>query len=421
MTPKTNFQHKVVSANERILPLQPRLVEWAKRQTYHFSFRTKGKENVCSDCGYTFMYDGTAKKFRCPHCGALLTIQDTRKRKEDYTNFFSTLEIFEGMQVQRVFQLDAYYCKGEKADYDIREVMRIWHDGKGTKAVTASTSNMFSYSYDSFSFNSAIELRKEKYEHNVIADCIVAPYAKILPDFRRMGVDVNLLRQFNPDTLLTQIVWNPKFETFIKSGNVRHLNYFLYNPSKLEEVWSAYRITLRRRYQIKDVKMWTELVCNLIYCGKDIHNAKYVCPESLKMAHAYWSDRKDKKKNEERRRRERAEAIRNEGIFAEQKSKFFPIHITDGLIDIRVISSVRGLQEEGEAMHHCVAGYWNKEASLILSARINGERIETIEVSLSSLEVVQSRGVCNKNTDYHDRIINLVNSNIDENSSRLTA
>ena len=67
---------------------------------------------------------------------------------------------------------------------------------------------------------------------------------------------------------------------------------------------------------------------------------------------------------------------------------------------------------EGRLMHHCVGGYHNRKDSLILSATIDGKRIETIEVSLATLKVVQSRGVCNENTEYHDRIVNLVNSNV---------
>lgn len=65
-------------------------------------------------------------------------------------------------------------------------------------------------------------------------------------------------------------------------------------------------------------------------------------------------------------------------------------------------------------MHHCVFSnsYYLKENSLILSATIEGKRIETIEVSLKTLKVVQSRGVCNKNTEYHEQIINLVNQNM---------
>ena len=35
----------------------------------------------------------------------------------------------------------------------------------------------------------------------------------------------------------------------------------------------------------------------------------------------------------------------------------------------------------------------------------------TIEVNLDTLKVVQSRGVCNKNTEYHDQIVSLVNAN----------
>lgn len=37
--------------------------------------------------------------------------------------------------------------------------------------------------------------------------------------------------------------------------------------------------------------------------------------------------------------------------------------------------------------------------------------VETIEVSLKTLKVLQSRGVCNQNTEYHERIIELVNKN----------
>ena len=74
-------------------------------------------------------------------------------------------------------------------------------------------------------------------------------------------------------------------------------------------------------------------------------------------------------------------------------------------------------------MHHCVfsASYYLNEESLILSATINGERVETVEFSLDEFRVVQSRGVCNKNTEYHDRIVSLVNSNADIIRQRIKA
>ena len=51
---------------------------------------------------------------------------------------------------------------------------------------------------------------------------------------------------------------------------------------------------------------------------------------------------------------------------------------------MKVLESVQEYLEEGKALHHCVFTneYYLKEQSLILSARIDGKRIETIEVSL---------------------------------------
>lgn len=50
-----------------------------------------------------------------------------------------------------------------------------------------------------------------------------------------------------------------------------------------------------------------------------------------------------------------------------------------------------------------------------------GQRIETVEVSLSQLKVIQSRGVCNKQTEYHDKIVQLVNDNMPLIQKRIAA
>lgn len=91
---------------------------------------------------------------------------------------------------------------------------------------------------------------------------------------------------------------------------------------------------------------------------------------------------------------------------------FFGISFTDGTIQVYVLESVQEPLDEGVAMHHCVFdnAYYLKEKSLIYSATNKGKRIETIEVSLDTLKVVQSRGVCNKNTEYHDQIVSFFNS-----------
>lgn len=73
------------------------------------------------------------------------------------------------------------------------------------------------------------------------------------------------------------------------------------------------------------------------------------------------------------------------------------------------------MAEEGKALHHCVYTneYYKKKDSLILSAKNSeGARMETIEVSLKSFRVVQSRGLQNENSSWHKEILKLVENNI---------
>ena len=158
----------------------------------------------------------------------------------------------------------------------------------------------------------------------------------------------------------------------------------------------------------------------LIHFGKDIHNAKYVCPADLKGEHDRYLEKKRTAGKKERIKEKRAKALPRKNA-SELKSKFFGIQFTDGLIQVKVLESVETHLVEGEIMHHCVfsCGYHLKAESLILSATIEGKRIETVEINPKTLEVVQSRGVCNQNTEYHDHLACEQNRNLI--SSRLVA
>ena len=147
--------------------------------------------------------------------------------------------------------------------------------------------------------------------------------------------------------------------------------------------------------------------------GKDIHNPKYICPSDLGGEH-------DKREAELRRQcereameRKRKKAMADEERFRELKSKFFDICFTDGTIQVHVLESVQEYIDEGAELPHCLYSneYYLKENSLILSATIEDKRIETIEVSLATLQVIQSRGMCNQNSPYHEQIVSLVNAN----------
>ena len=97
--------------------------------------------------------------------------------------------------------------------------------------------------------------------------------------------------------------------------------------------------------------------------------------------------------------------------------------ITDEEIIVKVLESIDEYYNEGKTQGICVfgSGYYKKADTLILSARIGDEIIETVEVDLRTLEVVQCHGKYNQDTEYHERIIDLVNKNANLIRERMKA
>jgi hypothetical protein len=56
----------------------------------------------------------------------------------------------------------------------------------------------------------------------------------------------------------------------------------------------------------------------------------------------------------------------------------------------------------------------SQEKSLILSAKVDGKRAETIELKLPELKIEQARGLKNNATEHHNEIIDLVNKNLEK-------
>ena len=165
---------------------------------------------------------------------------------------------------------------------------------------------------------------------------------------------------------------------------------------------------------ITDASIYFDMLSFLERTGKDIRNPKYICPKDLYKAHevalAAYSKVREKIEAEENRKR----ALSENAEYVKDKGKFFGVIIADGELSIQVLKSVTEFFEEGKSMHHCVFAneYYKKKDSLILSAKVAGERKETIEVNLKTFSIVQSRAAFNKNSEYHARIIELMNKNM---------
>ena len=421
MRAKTRLQHKVVTANEQLLPLTEKQELWAFRHCLnHYAFRTKSGMTTCMDCGHQWS-ETREKTCRCPHCDTKLEIRNTLQRKYKDKSYYSILTTQDGLQVQRVFLLTAHYRKGKKADFYSMEVVRYWIDDNGKTEVTALRRTL-GYYIDSFVFDNHIELRHDNNVYRRIADCKIYPYYSATIKLRRNGLRGSL-SDIEPTKLIEALLQNSRAETMFKAGRKVDLNYFLQHPMYFDLYWNTYKIVMRNNYHISDISLWVDYIRLLERCGKDIRNAHYVCPLDLKAEHDRYQERVRVIQEREKREAEQKKAQENEEKFRELKGKFFGLSFTDGLIVVSVLESVDDYYKEGNALHHCVGQceYYLKPKSLVFSARIDDKRIETVELSLENFKVLQSRGLCNQNTEYHDRIIQLVQKNARKIRKRMTA
>lgn len=76
---------------------------------------------------------------------------------------------------------------------------------------------------------------------------------------------------------------------------------------------------------------------------------------------------------------------------------------------------------EGDDLGHCVFTneYYAKKDSLVLSAKVQNQSVETIEISLSRLEILQCRGMKNKPSAHHKEILKLLNENLYQIKNRM--
>lgn len=204
---------------------------------------------------------------------------------------------------------------------------------------------------------------------------------------------------------------------------------------------AAVKVALRYGQNVKDDD-WVDLVDMLYYLGKDLHNPIYVAPRDFKKMHDEINRQADSKRRKEQEKAEELARIRRERYnlrmeerraqkakekaerekaavlyYPVRRKKFFGMIIAGQGIEIRVLQSVSEFMEEGLAMHHCVFAneYYDvrkKPNCLILSAKKDGERLETLEVDMSDYKIVQCRGKYNHNTPYHDTIMKLMNDNM---------
>lgn len=423
MKPRTKLQKQVAELSSKLLAITDAQSKWAQEHCFpHLGYKCKD-EVWCSDCGKMWVVtDEVVCKndaIKCPYCGHKLKIEVSRKQKYDEATYMTIVTVMEHFQVLRHIYVNRYGRKDKEARYFISEVAQQWITEDKEQTVMAKPMNMGSNGWihsEPLSiknqYNGWMGYNYNKYEIN--GD--VYPKVKVLPILKRNGLKSSFYG-ITPSSLITSLLEGGIAEMLLKTKQYSLLKYF-HSKGGLSHRW-AINICNRNNYIVKDASIWQDYLDLLDYFHLDTHNAKYVCPKNLKVEHDRLNKKKEAIESKLRRERDRVAAIEEKKRQREQISefykhmkKFFGITITDGTITIQPLESVTQFYQEGKSMHHCVYGYYKRKDCLILSARIGEKRIETIEVSLKTFDIVQSRGVCNQNTEYHDRIIGLVKNNI---------
>lgn len=427
MLAKTKFQKQVVSLSERLAKITQKQQDWAFQNCLdRQAQRLKNGTLTCLECGHSWQGGHALCESlcgcTCPNCQTELKVIDTRKQNFVQKEYFGMITVCGGFQVLRYFFLEKHCKAGNPADLFCGEVVQYWIAPSGKTEIMARKRTMSFLYCDLWDWYSKLEIRREHHAHQ-ISPIAVYPHKRFIPEVKRNGFRGDFHR-LSPRILFRNILSDSRMETLLKSGQIELLRHFSIRRSKtIDDYWAEIRICIRNKYRVSDADLWCDYVDLLQFFGRDTLNAKYICPTDLRTEHDRYMHKKQARQERQNREQERERTLKNEKKFNKLKAKFFGLEFTEGQLHVRILDSINDFYEEGKTHRHCVFTneYFLKPDTLVFSAQIGGKRAETVEFSLVSWQVIQARGICNQNTEFHDQIISLVNRNAHLIRKRITA
>ena len=425
MKPKTRLQMEVWNLHKTLS--EPREHEPFVISKHEFYYTTHYKNLVCLECNHIWkpsvIWHEQVIGVKCPNCDKKLNKITINNNSFERIITYQVAEVVGRFQVFRYFSCWKSMYKNKPPRYHFRSLFEEWCEYDKNKKVVVGRNP--TWTGDGFS-SSDYEIRynKQPYFRSSEFDRFVSdfncPDAEFLPRFRKYG-----LTKFNHDCdyrhLIDKVEKSPKVETLLKANQVSLLQFAIHKDSKHNTYFPQIKIAIRNKYKIKDAGIWYDYLDLLRYFNKDIHNPKFICPKYLKKEHDYWMKKKRIILDREAREREQQAVIRRQqklenavAEFEARLKKFFDLEFSSGELSIQPLKSIDEFKEEGDKLKHCVYTneYYLKENSLILSAKVSGVRTETIEINLKTFKIMQSRGLKNDSTQYHNQILELVNKNI---------
>lgn len=421
MEPKTEFDKKIVQLAKTI----PDITMEQLLYGFETCFKKRGvisKKGIvtCLECGT--ISDSKQNYlsvviigYDCK-CGAHLKIECTRKRIFDEKSYYSVVSVFKKHQVVRTFILSKTMRLGKKALCDEMEVYKVFIDNSGKIGAYGLYQTSRYYGI----WGGSHELRDIK---TCVTDyyssaSIVYKKVPVIPELRKRGFK-NSLHGEDPTYLFLNLLNHSSFETLVKANRWDIIKEF--SIKEIEQRWKQIKLLLKYNYKSKSIVLWKDYLKMIYNENVDILNPKVVLPVDLKTAHDVLVSKINKREERLRARRARENDLKAR-LKAERESKGFEERIEPFLdlkfeqqnLIIEPLKSVDDFFEEGKIHNHCVfaSSYFKKTDSLILRAAYDGTPVETVEVSLSKMKIIQARGLNNKASDYNAQIVELVNNNM---------
>jgi len=420
MKPRNKYEIHITELQKKL----PKITEEHKvynQENSFDSFAAIARNRLfCLECNHKWgeglkkwQYD-LIESVNCPECKRKLSLirhASSLYRDEAY---LMVLHKVGGFQVLRMIYTQKFMYRNKLPEHISHEVVQKWINPTGKVTIFAkSFQGLNGYGGGTWSLNSDLSIKADVRDNKyTILPHRMYPKKQIIKNIRRNGFKSSCHNMF-PDKLFRAILKDPQSETLLKAKQYKLLTAAI-RYGNINNYWPSIKICIRNNYIVKDTSLWIDYIDLLTFFNKDTSNSKYVCPKDLKYQHDKFFEKKKKwiaKKKEEELR----DTIKESQLeYCANKQHFFSLSFKDRNLTISVFNHVKQFLKESEMLSHCafVSEYYNKKDSLILSARIDNKIVETVEISLNSMEIIQSRGYKNNATKYNQRIIKLLNKNM---------
>lgn len=330
------------------------------------------------------------------------------------------------------------YVKHE-ADYTFHTVGVEWLDSNGKLWSIEKWRNTMSWNRDQWATWSEMELRKYDLFIDYLDPSAILVQS-LLPIVRRNGYKLGVSTNNHALATIRALLVDSEFESWYKCGHYAVCNDFLGScygslamPTyktvhKSETHKTIVRLANRRHIKFDTSEKWRDMldyVSQLRQLNMDFHNPSILFPKDFQKAHAELQRRINKRDEQQRREHEAWMHLRQAKDKAKKKdtqiwvdkyaAMFQSLDIKSGDLEIKPLISFKDFKNESDWMHHCIITYYGKPHTLLVSIRRNGIRMETAEIDLTrNGTLIQCRGQYNQPSICHDRIVGLLNDNMDK-------